>query len=129
MTEETARLNEANAILRSRLHISDTTKLSSLAGASSSSGGPLRRSETIELGPTMQDVLRMKDMDRNAVVDLFDRAVSGSRGKGPPLDAAAAKRFAEAARKMPRDVERPLKYVGEKKKSSGKGGGSTSKKR
>lgn len=112
LTQEKARLNEANALLRSRLQISETATLPPLHQIpSSSSLVPRNRTDKIELGPAMQQIVRRREMDGQAVVDLLDRAVSGSKGKGPPVDADAAARFAEAAQKMPKDVERPLKHL------------------
>lgn len=116
LTQERARLNEANALLRNRLHISDSAVLPAFhqfpPSSSSSSSPPVSslrgRQYEVELGPAMQQIIRRREMDGKAVVDLLDRAVSGSKGMGPPLDADAAAKLAQAARKMPPDVKRPL---------------------
>lgn len=88
----------------------------------------------IVLGPAMQQLVRRREMDSKAVVDLFDRAISGNQGKGPPLDADAAKRLAEATERMPRDARRSPKATGKtpnKNKSAPSRGkaGSSNKKR
>lgn len=137
LTQEKARLNEANALLRSRLHISDSASVPALQQLPSSSSSHRSRPDAVELGPAMQQLVRRKEMDGKAVVDLLDRAVSGSKGKGVPLDPDAANKMAEAARKMPRDVERPLKHStaksshrkGSSSNSKNKGGSSSGKKR
>lgn len=79
--------------------------------------GSRMRSDKVELGPAMQQLVRRREMDGKAVVDLLDRAVSGPKGKGSPLDPDAANKLAEATKKMPRDVPRPLKHMPEKVKS------------
>lgn len=134
LTQEKARLTEANALLRSRLHISDAASLPALHSLPPVSNSSHRgRPGTVELGPAMQQVVRRKEMDGRALVDLLDRAVSGSNVKTPPIDPEAAALLEEASQKIPRDVKRPLKFVAErptsKSKSSKSKGSSNSKAR
>lgn len=130
LTQEKARLTEANALLRSRLQLTDISLPALQALVSSEDRG---RSGTVELGPALQQIVRKSEMSGEAVVDLLDRTISGSKNKGPPLDAEAAARMAEATKKIPRDVKRPLKYVNERvpssTKSKSKGSSSGNKKR
>lgn len=129
LTEEKARLLEANALLRARLNISPSGALppaTSVHGSSSTRNGNLA-----ELGPTMQALLRRKEIDGPAAVDVLDRALHGGKSKGTPLDPDAGRRFAEAARKAPKDVRRPLKHsssggASSSSKNSGKGSSSRS---
>lgn len=121
MTEEQARLNEANSVLRHRLNMKPSGSVAPLHkhshGSSSSSSS---RRDVAQLGPGMENLLNRREMDGKAVVDLLDRAVSGSKGKGTPLDPEAARRLAAAARKAPKDAERPFKHYGKAGSSSKK---------
>lgn len=98
---------EANALLRARLNIAPDAVLPPL----SSLEGISRKSDLSELGPAMQSLLLRDRLDPAATVDLLDRLVSGGAGKGVPRDLPGARRLGEAARKAPKDVQRPLKYV------------------
>lgn len=121
LTEEKARLLEANALLRSRLSIAPSGSVPPRASVEGSSS----RHDSGELGPTMQGLLRKKEIDGAAAIDLLDRAVHGGKGRGTPLDPDAAKKFGAAARKAPKDVQRPLKHVtpGESTRRPGGSGG------
>lgn len=138
LTEEKARLEEANALLRARLNIAPSILpplVSVEQGSASGSGG------VGQLGPAMQELLKRKNIDGKAAVDLLDRALGGGRGKDAPLDKEAAELFRAAAKKAPKDVQRPVQYYtgeppkkggsasrgsGGKSKSSGKSSGKAS---
>lgn len=133
LTEEKARLTEANALLRNRLKITPNS-IGSGQGPSYKGGSSSSRPDMVELGPGMQSLMRKKEMEGKAVVDLLDRAVSGGKGKGSPLDPDAAKKWAAASKKAPKDVKRPLqsshadqKYGGSSSKHDGKSSKSGSK--
>lgn len=124
LTEEKARLTEANALMRARLNIAPDAVLPAI----SSLEGQASRSDMAELGPAMQQLLRRNNIKPEAAVDLLERLVVGDKGKGSSLDADALKRLKEAARKAPKDVQRPLKYYvpGEPAPRRGGGAGSSS---
>lgn len=128
LTEEKARLEEANALLRSRLSVTPgiLPPLVSVEGGSASGS-----SDVAQLGTAMQELLRRKTVEGKAAVDLLDRALGGGRGKDAPLDKEAAELFRSAAKRAPKDVRRPVQYyTGDpsKKSSSGsRGAGSKSK--
>lgn len=124
LTEEKARLEEANALLRVRLNISPSAALPPAASVTGSSSA--RNNNLAELGPTMQAVLRRKEIDGPAAIDLLNRAVHGGKGRGTPLDPDAGRRFAEAARKAPKDVRRPLKHTPPSNNSGSKSTGKAS---
>ena len=102
LTEEQARLNESNTVLRHRLSMKPSGSVAPLHNHSHGSSSSSSRRDVAQLGPSMERLLNRREMDGKAVVDLLDRAVSGSKGKGTPLDPEAARRLAAAAKKAPK---------------------------
>lgn len=129
LEQERARLREANELLRARLNISSSATL----GAGKLPPGISAPSGKVPLGPAMRKLTNRAAVDGAAAVDLLDRAISGSKGKGPPVDPALVKLWQDAAKKAPKDVQRPYQYYekggssGQKKGSSSKDKGSSSK--
>lgn len=120
LTDEKARLSEANELLRTRLSMKGSGGVPAARAGSSSKGGA-------QLGPGVAGMVRKKDVDDKAALDLLNRAVAGGKGKGAPYDADSAKKWSDASKKAPSDVQRPMKYGAGGKSAKGKP--SSSKKR
>lgn len=102
MTDDKARVNESNEILRTRAELRPSGAAPAKRDGSSSRGGGT------ELGPAMQRLMRTKDISDEAALDLLNRAISGGRGRGPPVDRGVNSKWSEGVKQAPKDLPRPL---------------------
>lgn len=125
LTEEKARLTEANALMRAKLQntptICDNPAL--LAALSEGAVKPGSKDGMLELSEALAGLLGKKEVSEAAIVDMLERALAGS-GKKPPVDSEAWERWVAASKKAPKD-----KTKAKGSSSKGSSAGSSSKRR
>lgn len=121
---EKARLNEANAMLRTRLNLEPTQTLPAASPIGHRSHNGTGHMET---GPGLRKITKKQVMKDEAAVDLLDRVLTGSRGKGTPVDPALVQKWVRGLKTTPNDpTKKPVvpalpstsHYKGQKKKTT-----------